>query len=197
VSDAVEQLLTRVTAEDVQLLDQKVQAMIRQQFTGLRHVCQSSANVLKNVEGAMQREAEPVAETRLVGTNVVDMYLERYESEQQAMDGIARAFDEAAPMLMGPRDARRAEVQVLAAPPGPSEERFRDLARRALPETNLVAAASADDIALYRELPRLPISALEQLGSAGLEAYRQLTTVENFTPHSRTDIPEWEALPPR
>jgi hypothetical protein len=143
------------------------------------------------------REAEPVAESRLPDSSVADMYLERFPHEQEAMDGIARAFDEAAPPLSGARLGRLPEVQVLAAPPGPSEARFRDLARQALPSENLVAAPSADDIAFYREIPSVPISALEHLGPAGLDAYRQMSTNENFSPHSRSDIAEWQPLPTR
>jgi serine/threonine protein kinase len=197
VGDAVKQLLSQVTLADVHALDEKVQAMIQQQFMALLHVCQTSGSVLKNLEVAMQREAEPFADERLVETNVVDLFFQRYTRDQQAMDGLARAFDEAAPHVGGARVGRQAEVQVLAAPPGPSEARLRDLARGALPEAKFAAAPSGDDIVLYREWPHVPINVLDQLGPAGEEAYRQMTTVENFTPHTRTDIAEWQPVPAR
>src|SRR5262249_35730065 len=73
LDEAVEQLLTRVPPADLEALDQKVQAVIRQQFTALVHVCMTASNLLKNLEGAMQHEAEPFIESRLLGTDVLTM----------------------------------------------------------------------------------------------------------------------------
>jgi hypothetical protein len=193
LDEAVEQTLAGMTAADLQALDAKVQAMIQQQFTALVHVCMTSSNVLKSLEAAMLHEAEPLAEQRIREGNLVAMYLESHPREEEALDDLARAFAAAAPRLAGRGRSASAEVQILAVPPAPAEAHLRALARKALPDAQLIPAASADDIVFYREVPHLALTDLEQLGPAGRQAYRQMTTSENFTPHSRTDQ-EWCAL---
>ena len=105
---------------------------------------------------------------------------------------MAAFFDEAAPELStgrGPRSATSGtEMVVLAVPPGPAGERFRDLARRGLPNTEVHDAASPDDVLIYRERSNLALADLEHLGPVGRDAYAQMTSTENFTPHTRSDI---------
>jgi hypothetical protein len=73
-------------------------------------------------------------------------------------------------------------------PPGPAGSRFRDLARRTLPDVPLVTVMGGDDILFYREATAVPFDDLQQLGPIAREAYDQLKRREHFTPHSRTDI---------
>jgi serine/threonine protein kinase len=193
LDEAIEQTLARMTANDLQSLDEKVQAMIQQQFTALVHVCMTSGNLLRSLEGAMLHEAEPFAKQRLRETNLVAMYLESYPREEEALRDLASAFAAAAPRLAGRGRSVSGEVQILAVPPAPDEQHLRELARKALPDAQLAPAASADDIVFYREVAGLALTDLEQLGPAGQQAYRQMTTSETFTPHSRTDQ-EWCAL---
>ena len=49
-------------------------------------------------------------------------------------------------------------------------------------------AGGEDDVLFYREVSNLPLAELEQLGPAGLDAYRQMSAAEDFTPHTRTDV---------
>ena len=77
---------------------------------------------------------------------------------------------------------------VLAAPPGPAGDRFRALTQAALPDVEFAPTAGDDDILFYREVSHLPLAELEQLGPAGLDAYRQMSAAEDFTPHTRSDV---------
>ena len=52
---------------------------------------------------------------------------------------------------------------------------------------------NSEDITVYREVPHLFLSDLEQLGPLALAAYRQMAGVEHFTPHTRIDIHRWRA----
>jgi hypothetical protein len=60
-----------------------------------------------------------------------------------------------------------------------------------VPEAVLIPAPSVDDIVIYREETQLLLSDLEQLGPEGREAYQQMSASENFTPHTRNDVPAW------
>jgi hypothetical protein len=193
LADAANQMLESITPEELCELDVSMQKLLRGQFQGLVHVCLTSANLLANVEASMQREAEAFIEARLAGVSAADMYLAQHADEEEACDDLDAAFEGAAPALSSPRAARAGEIYILGAPTGQAGERFRDLARRALPDVDMVAAAGTKDIVFYREIPHLRLSDLEHLGPLGYEAYRQIVTLKNLTPHSRTDITEWRA----
>jgi hypothetical protein len=77
---------------------------------------------------------------------------------------------------------------VLAAPPGPAGDRFRELVHRALPQLEIHHANSPDDVLIYRERNNMPLSDLEQMGPPGRDAYSQMNAADHFTPHTRSDI---------
>jgi hypothetical protein len=196
LAEAVEQFLEGVTPEDVRELDHQIQETTRQQFSALVHVCLTSANLVKELQAAMQQTAEQFVGARLADANVVELFLDMFP-EEEALAEITTAFDEAAPERPGSKLSSPTEVAVLAAPDGPAGDHFRDLVRQALPDVEFTFPTSggpADDIVFYRELPHLPLAGLDQLGSAGAEAYRSALAVEHFTPHSRIDVQHWLPL---
>src|SRR5262249_55133266 len=105
------------------------------------------------------------------------------------------AFDEASPKLVKGDSASLTQLAVLAVPQGPQEERFREMARRAIPDAELIPAPSPDDVVFYREETQLPLAKLEQMGAEVRQIYQQMGTSEHFTPHTRTDV-EWLELMP-
>src|SRR5579871_5641189 len=194
VADAVKQMLDGITPEELSQLDGLVQELLSKEFQGLVTVCLASANQLANVQEAMQREAEGFVEARLLGVNVAEIYASQHANEEDACADLEAAFEEAAPELYSSGAAPGSEICALAAPPGPEGERFRDLARQALPEVEMATTtAGTDDIIFCREVPYLALSDLDQVGPLGYEAYRQIVSLKNFTPHSRIDINEWRA----
>jgi hypothetical protein len=192
VTEAVKEMLETITPEELGQLDLLVQQLLQQQFTGLANICLGSTSLLIGLEQVMQGRAEEFVEARLAGMSVADMYLAEHAEEEEALDDLDAAFEHAAPELAGKR-ASPGEICILAAPPGPVGERFRDLARRALSDVDLVTANVTDDIIFYREVSHLRLAELEQLGPLGYDAYRQIVTLKNLTPHSRIDINEWRA----
>jgi hypothetical protein len=149
----------------------------------------TSANVLKDLEQAMQREAEAFVAPRLAGTNPAELFLEQAGDEAAARAELESVYDEAAPQTHGRLlGGQAAEVTVLLAPAGPEGTRLRELAAQAFQEMRLLPAAGGDDIVVYREVAHLPLADLEQLETAGQEAYRKMSALEHFTPHTRTDI---------
>jgi len=165
-----------------------MEAMLRKQFTALVNVCLTNANILKNVELAMLQTAETFLGEMLGGVNVAEMFLEHHPDAQQALDEISGFFDESSPEL--PSDGRRrgAELCAISTPAGPAGDRIRDLAAQALPEVEWHQAPGDEDILLSRELSNLPLADLPQLGPVGLDAYRQMSSAEHFTPHCRCDV---------
>jgi hypothetical protein len=194
LEDAVKVFLADVGPEAVQELDVQIQAMLRKRFTALVQVCVSRANMLKDVQAALVETAETFAAGLRNAQNVAEMFLEQHPDPQVAEDEVAGFLDEAAPEPLGPRQPPGTvpEVCVVAAPPGPAGDRIRELARKAAPGSEVHTAApslnSDDEIVVYRELSNVSLADLEQLGPIGQEAYDRMTSAENFTPHSRTDV---------
>jgi serine/threonine protein kinase len=188
LQEAVDRFLAAIPAEAVHELDAGLEAMFKQQFVALVHVCLTTANVLKNVEPAMLQTAEAFVEAQLTEFNVAETFFEQNPDDEAAAGAIASFYDEAAPELSPGRTSAVSELFVLAAPSGPAGDHFRERARAALPEVEAIPAPSTDDVILYRELSNLSLTDLDQLGPVGQDAYRQMTAAENFTPHSRIDV---------
>jgi hypothetical protein len=189
LGQAVEQFLQTMTVERVEALHARVQNMIQKQFTALINICLGASNLVKNLETAMQQEVEAFVGSGPVGTGIAEVFLQQFPKEEDTSNELVSAFGEAAPELASTQEEPSEEFALLAVPPGPSGERILEAAGRALSDAKLVPTASVDDILIYRELTSVEPANLEQLGPAGLDAYRQMTQTDHLTPHTRIDIP--------
>jgi hypothetical protein len=195
LAGAAQELLPAVGPESLRMLDGQVQEVLRGQFRALVQICLAQANILPRVHQAVLQAARDFVAGLLPPADVAKMFLGQYRDAAQARAELANAFEEAAPARLwqnGPAGPERGvTLGVLAAPPGPSGDRLRELARAALSEVDLHTVVNApnpeDAVVLYRELSNLPLTDLDLLGPAGREACTQLSG-EDFTPHSRTDI---------
>jgi hypothetical protein len=192
LEEAVRQLDKNVTDEDLQVLDQRVQEVIRRQFRALVHVCMTSGNVLRTLAPLMRQEAEAFLAERVAGATVVDLYLAReaWDGEEKARDDLGDAFDRTKPALTSKESS--SDICLFAVPTGPGEEHVRDLAAQAVQEVALEPVGSSpDEMVFLRERHyRFPLDLAPFTGPAR-DAYRQVMHQDSHTPHSRLDIREW------
>jgi hypothetical protein len=196
LEETLRQLVSKPSAEEWKEVDSKVQALLQRQFTGLGHVCTHSTNLLKKLGPAMVAEVVPLVEARLAASVVTDMYLERYPEGDKAQEGLRRAFAQAAPKIAEGAQAKEKELALVACPAGAADPRFLALVETAMPGAQM-NCGPADEIVIYRELENLTCPDFEQAGPEAEEAYQQMMKVAHFTPHSRIDIKEWQALNPK
>jgi hypothetical protein len=182
------QVLRGLHLEDLLELDRRVQAMLRAQFTALVQICLAPANIVRKVEQGILAVAEAFVNERLPQTDVAQEYLQQATDEGQAVQDLAAFIDEARPELVPNRTSQPTELWVFATPTGEAGDRVRQLAIESQDGVEPIPATSPDDLIIYRELCGLALSELEQLGPFGQEAYRQLASVQDFTPHTRIDI---------
>ena len=64
-------------------------------------------------------------------------------------------------------------------------------AATAILPTSAAVTHSTDEVAIYREWPQVPLSALAQLGPAWEAAYRAAPELNQTSAHTRTDITCW------
>jgi hypothetical protein len=188
LAEAVDQFLASLTPEAHHELETQVQAAIKSRFHSLVNICLTDASVLKGVEESLMQTTGEFVASRLPQTDVAELFLEQNPDAERAEGEVDGYFGEAAPELSPGRTSRLCEVCLLATPPGPAGDKFREVARQAMPETDFQTAPCTDDVIIYREVTHLPLAELEQLGPLGQDAYRQMSSAENFTPHSRTDV---------
>jgi serine/threonine protein kinase len=189
MQEAADKFVAAFTPDLLLQLDKQIQEVLLRDFTALVHVCTSSKNMLKDVEGAMVQTAMDFAGAMLAEPNVGDLLQEQFADPDEVSRAVAGFHAEAAPGLSpaGPGGAEATELFVVAVPPG--SDAFLSMTDHALRDAEPKVADSHDDIILYRELANLPLAALELMGPRGQEAYRTLTATEHFTPHTRVDLP--------
>jgi serine/threonine protein kinase len=194
--EAVEQILSCLSPEELDDINRRVQALIGRAFQEQVHVCTAPADFFKELEEQVLREVTSLSEAPLGRAHAAEVYVAQRGQDDQAVGELAGAFDEAVPELATSRPAPQDELNILAVPPGVEGERFRGLVQQALPDQTFVPALSTDDIVFYREVLRLSPADLPQKGQAAAKVYQQFLTGDPLTPHSRTDITDWRPASP-
>ncbi len=110
LAQAVDGFLAGVTPEALLELDVRIQAVIRQEFVALVHVCLASANLLKSVEPALVETAQTFAGELLGETNAAQLFLEQHPDEEEAKDEVGSFFNEAHPELAPVKGASASEI---------------------------------------------------------------------------------------
>jgi hypothetical protein len=192
LAEAVKHVLACLSAGEREEINRRVQGLISRAFEAKVHVCTAPADFFKELEEEVLREVAAFAEAPLGRAHAAEMYLAQRGQRDTAVDELAGAFQEAVPELASASTAAENQLNILAVPPGPEGDHFRRLVHEALPDQELVPAPSTDDIVFYREVSRLPLAALPQMGPAATEVYRQVLQADPITPHSRTDITNWQ-----
>ncbi|MFO0849501.1 MAG: tubulin-like doman-containing protein [Gemmataceae bacterium] len=183
VEEAADQFLTALTPDDFLEFDQAVQQEVKRRFRGVASVCQKPARV-PDFLALLTAEARAYLTDRLETTDpAAALYRHRGADAGQVLRA---GYEAAGPDLDGVA-GRPAEVAVLAVPPGPAGDRVAALAAAACPGVSFTPARSSDDILIVRECPRVPLTALPQLGDDAREAYLAQQATD-FPPHARADV---------
>ncbi|MBN9517919.1 protein kinase [bacterium] len=187
LDDAADRFLAGLNPDEVLAFDQRFQKEVGKKFRGVAAVC-----LKPNEKGAAFREAlttraREFLDGRLDAADPAAVFFRNRTGSQADHPLIGEAFDGAAPDLPG-GGMRPDEATILAAPPGPDGDRFRAVVAEALPNVDFTPAPLPDDIAFYREYPRLELAGLPQLGQYAREAFDALLTGDH-PPHARADVP--------
>ncbi len=188
LDDAADQFLGTLPPEDILAFDQAFQKDTAKKFRGIANVCLKKDKSDGFLE-LLTAKARAFLDERLEQTDPATMILRWRGDGPEAAKMLAEGYAGAAPTL--PVGFEAAETVILATPPGPAGDRLRELAEEACPTVEFVPAPLADDVLVYRELPRVELTALPQMAAPAREAYDSQLTADQ-TPHSRTDVP-WTA----
>ncbi len=194
VEAAVAKLLQDMTENDISDLDRNMQKMMQSQFTALVHICLSASNIMANLEPAMMKIATQFVAGRVCDANAADLFLQRFTDTCAGNSAIERAFDDSAPALGDNIGFMVGEIIALSVPACEAGNRVAELAKSAVHQEDLVPINGHDDITFYRELPRVPLAKLPQLGPEAKECYEYISDRDPYAAHTRNDVEEWLTL---
>jgi hypothetical protein len=191
LDEAADQFLAGLAPEDLLAFEQALQKEIKRKFRGLGSVCLKPLDKGPRFRELLLERSREFLDTKFDHSDPAEVFF-RYRTDDASTGPlIGASFGLAAPALTSTRDAEPPhEINLLAVPPGPAGDRFRELAEQLLPGANLVPAPLPDDICFYREFPQLELTDLPQFGEFAREAYQYLG-MSDHPPHARVDIP-WQ-----
>ena len=193
IEAALESLHQSLKVEDIRQFDKSLQSSIEKEFSTLLKVCQSSSSLLANLRDLIEERAIEFFAPRLVASSVSQMFFARFPTMESANEAINWLFEQAGPPVNLPL-TERVETVLMAGPTDASGQQFTKFAKNSLPSPLGDYVASRDEILIYREYSRLPLTALPQLGVFGEDAYN--AALDGIAPHSRFDERSWRDVEP-
>ena len=193
VASTVTQIVDALPSEDILAYDQALQKDLAKTFRGLANLC-LKADRTPDFLTLLTARTRAFLDARLETTDPATILL-RYQGEGAGLTALLlKAYDGAAPGV-GP-DPEAAgpgpvEATLLALPSGRAADQVRRALQGVTAGVEFIPAPLANDIAVYREYPRLELAALPQLGPHARDAYRQRLSGD-LSPHSRADV-RWTA----
>jgi serine/threonine protein kinase len=190
LDEAADQFLAGLAPEDLLTFEQTLQKEISKKFKGLGSVCLKPMEKGPRFRDLLMTRSREFLDAKLDHSDPATVFFRYRTADGTAEPLIAEAFEEATPDMTTRSGAQPQEINVLAVPPGPAGDRFRELAGTVLASVDLTAAPLPDDICFYREYPQLDMADLPQLGEFAREAYVQMAAADH-PPHTRIDVP-WQ-----
>jgi len=197
LDDALEQIEKSLTRDDLVAFDQHVQAMLRQQFRALVHVCMGNSGMVRTLAPVMIHAAREFLAPRFDGTSVAELLLGRHEGNEtirtdQALSELHEVHERAKPKHAPGRPNARFTLAFL--PDDAKGTELQTLLETEIPDATVQPAERPDEIVFYREHLHFANAGFDQLGKNAQEAYQQRLAVDPIGLHTREDIPEWQPL---
>lgn len=188
IDGAADLFLGSLSHGDILALDAKLQAEIAKRYRSLVNVCVHQQNTAGFLQ-LLETQSRLFLDSRLGRSDAAAVFFRhRNESAPNTPKMLMTSFEEAAPDLTSVSGKPQMEATILAVPPGPDGDKFRQTVDALLPGIGFIPAAMSDDIVFVREYPLLPLAELPQLAAPAREAYRQQVAADN-NPHTRSDLP--------
>ncbi|MEO2088154.1 MAG: hypothetical protein ABGY75_01480, partial [Gemmataceae bacterium] len=190
VEDAAQRFLAALNDHDLNELEQRVQARVARQAGGLYELCVNSAAGPETLASLVREVTREYLHERMGEVDLAGMMKQKFGSAAGVGRALEAALAEAAPPVIGRGPWSHAEICGFAAPDGAGGLPIRQQATAVLPPHARVLTTS-DEVLVYREYPRVPLPALDQLGPAWAAAYQSAPDLLQSSPHARGDVTRW------
>ena len=188
--EAAQLFLKSLTDDDFIDLDLRVQEGLERNFGGLYQACLNSSEGHVGIFKVLREQTRSYLERRLGEVDFAAMLFAHFGGQSHAAGGLAHAFEEARPGLVGSGPWSNAAVNLYVGPAGAGGDPVREVAAEALPD-GTIDAQTPDEVLLYREYCEVPLGAIPQLGALWVNAYKNFPDLHQATPHARLDVTQW------
>ena len=179
-----------IKPDELRTLDKAMQKHVEQTYEALFSVCMSSINMLGNLQGIVEEQTRSFLAGRLGDCNIGEMFFARFGDADSAARAIKHIHEQAVPSQKTSRPVTQ-EICVLVVPEGEKQKVFQQVARQAIPGKAIDFVTSTEEILVYREWPRFPLTSLPQLSPQAEDAYNQMQIAGPGMTHSRNDVGKW------
>jgi hypothetical protein len=176
-----------VPPEAIGKLDRVLQALVLEPRGGLFGACQKSGDFIQELAEPMVDQAAAYLGELLPVSDVAEFPAQRGAEGQKRM---RRAFDRAAPTVLGAADREKCFLLVPATAGG---EHVADAAAQDFPEASVMRASRSNEITFCRELRLRPADVREAMQYCR-EPYEERSHRPAPSPHARFDVVEWLPL---
>src|SRR5205823_12774178 len=146
LDEAADQFLAGLAPEDLLAFEQALQKETSKKFKGIGGVAIKAAERQPAFRELLLTRSREFLDGKLDHSDPAAVFFRYRTADGSAEPLIGEAFGESAPDLTTRGGAKPDEIAVLAVPPGPSGDRFRELAATVLPGVDLTPAPLPDDI---------------------------------------------------
>lgn len=189
VDAAVESFVNSLNDDDLNLVEQRIQASVIERYDGVFNACLNTTDGIQKLIDLLQEEIRAYLDARLNDVDFLSMLAANFHTEDAARSTLGTAYRDAEPNIAGSGPWSKSEISILL-----STAATADLASSVMDATNPILAEGKDEIAYYRELPCVPMAALPHLGPNGENAYQMACEMPQGNPHARGDVPKWTSI---
>lgn len=185
----VQQVIEQTTANEMEVLDERLQVSMSKQSSRLLQLTHSSNEVLFPLRKLLINEIVNYLAETVPLEDVAAVFLEQHQNVAQA---IATLAAETQIPLSLPVNTEAYEVSFVMLPQSESSRLIEQEINRNIPDLVTLQATNSEEIVIYRSVLGVQLYELCIFQEQCLQVYETAKTIENFTPHSRSDIHHWQ-----
>lgn len=186
VAEAAQELVARLTSDDLARFDLKLQGPLERQFQSLAGFCRENFDRSGEMMEFLQSQSANFLQDHIPRGSAADLYLSTEQWSERFDRDLRRAFEEAAPAVTS-QVRRDGQLFLLGVPSDDSGSRFARMVENTIADVRFTMMPEASDVFLYREHPVSPID-LPHLARKVREFVAQSESQEKFAAHARFDI---------
>jgi eukaryotic-like serine/threonine-protein kinase len=174
-------------------LDQALQENVLAPLGGLCRACLGTVDVVRTLLGPLMDQAALNLGNHLPITDVAQVEAS-HSSRADAERTLMEYFVKAAPLVVGQEET--STNPYLLIPASEAGKAYGDVAKKAVPNLQVLRVAGQADLMFCREQGYLSVEDMEQVFRACRSAYEETAVVPSASPHARFDVTDWVPLAP-
>ncbi|HMP16660.1 MAG TPA: hypothetical protein PKD72_06545 [Gemmatales bacterium] len=203
----VQQISDSISPEDLETIDMRLAEKLASSYPSLVDTSLATEVTLHPLRKLIQEGVQDYLDVQVPRHDVLELLLEDQPSICEAIEKLHK--ESQLPIYFHQR-TKSFELVFVALPPEGTlndisdshmgnvvkdRHRLESEIRHTFPDLVTVQGIRPDEVILQRAVLGLNLGELSVMSEAGQAAYETAKGIENFSPHTRQDIPEWNQAP--